>query len=390
MGFPFANPGRSNPISSMMENLHSVLSGQRDPISDLTRDLPWQGEGNNFADAIHDAYGPQAAMRNFWRQSPVNDGFSIVDSSTDLRGAANSLMSNDLRSSRELMSTLSKHFGGINIGRHNSHITKEEIGNYLVRAGDTISPRDRADLAMVAAKFETVKNADGRDNKGISFNDMAHFVVSNRQYDHFIMAHRENLRLQQENRALRDQLAQGSEKTDKPINSEQGRADGNVLTHRNGPKNHYLSEGTNMELSQEAFKKHYGISEDIDLLKFMPGKANDGKVPNFWSSAVSAGLGGRSDEGGLRWDDANNLSEVDKNFHRNLAQLADVYNKLPPQQQEEFFHNFARTQKPLMEAHGIKLLSVDNEKVQIHENGSTRYVDFIFSVGSPEKQLQWG
>ncbi len=143
-----------------------------------------------------------------------------------------------------------------------------------------------------------------------------------------------------------------------------------------------------MPLSQEEFKAHYGIPQNIDLTKFMRGKNNDGQVPNFWTSEVAAGLGGRDDNNNLRWDNPAH-HEASLDFQRNFAQLAEYFDKLPIHQQMEFTFNFARTQGEVLRSNGVSLLAADNEKIQIIENGATKYIDLVQDVDSDRKLLQW-
>jgi hypothetical protein len=90
----------------------------------------------------------------------------------------------------------------------------------------------------------------------------------------------------------------------------------------------------------------------------------------------------------LRWDKAD-YHDPALDFQRNFAQLAEYFDKLPPDRQVEFVFNFARTQGEVLRMHGVKLVAVDNEKIQINENGETYYVDVVQDVGSVKHLLQW-
>jgi hypothetical protein len=290
------------------------------------------------------------------------------------------------------MNTLDKHAGGINIGRHNEHITRDELKNYLVRVGDKISPQDKADLLLVMRDFNDIARADGKQGKGISYRDMAFFVIENQRDDRMLMMHRQNESLREQNARLRDELYQfdrGNERGDARPSTTSREDSSRVITEKTGDRGHYYAAGADLPLSQEEFKAHYGIPQNIDLLKFMRGKANDGKVPNFWTSEVAAGLGGRDENNNLRWDNATH-HEPSLDFQRNFAQLAEYFDRLPIDQQMEFTFNFARTQGEVLRSHGVALLAADNEKIQITESGVTKYIDLVQDVDSDRKLLQWG
>ncbi|MCC7531766.1 MAG: hypothetical protein IT342_24900 [Candidatus Melainabacteria bacterium] len=389
----FSLPGfRHDPDAHVVEDIRSNFSG-RDPIRDLTNRLGETDPSENiFADVVDRTYGRYGGDRNQWRRTaPIDDGFSIDFSNDryDRRFGNHQLELH--RTSRELMNTLDKHAGGINIGRHKDHITRDELNNYLIRVGDNISPQDKADLLLIMRDFNEITRADGKKGKGISYQDMATFVMLNQREDRMLMMHRQNERLREQNAKLRDELRQlgGDNKRGDTSPSAPSRKDSSkVITERKGDRGNYYAAGDDLPLSQEEFKAHYGIPQNIDLLKFMKGKANDGKVPDFWTSDVAAGLGGRDKNNNLRWDNASH-HEPSLDFQRNFAQLAEYFDRLPIEQQEEFTFNFARTQGAVLRAHGVSLLAVDNEKIQITERGTTKYIDLVQDVGSDRKLLQW-
>ncbi|MCC7531706.1 MAG: hypothetical protein IT342_24595 [Candidatus Melainabacteria bacterium] len=315
----FSLPGfRHDPVAHVVEDTRSTLSA-RDPIEDLTNAFGETDLSENiFADILDRTYGPSGGDRNQWRRTPaIEDGFSIDFSRdrSDRHYCHDSRSHNQEpefhRTSGELMNTLDKHAGKINIGRHNEHITRDELKNYLVRVGDNISPQDKADLLLIMRDFNNI-----------------------------------------------------------------------------GDKGHFYAAGADLPLSQEEFKAYYKIPHDMDLTKFMRGKDNDGKVPNFWTSAVAAGLGGRDDNNNLRWDNAG-YHEASLDFQRNFAQLAEFFDKLSLDKQEEFTFNFARTQSEVLRSNGVSLLAADNEKIHINEEGVTKVIDLVEKVGSDRKLLQW-
>ncbi|MBA3992537.1 MAG: hypothetical protein C0469_03350 [Cyanobacteria bacterium DS2.3.42] len=396
MVFHLPDP-RDTPVAHIAEEFHSALSG-RNPMRELTNGFHENDLVENiFADVIDNTYGRSGGERNSWRRSPaIQDDFGIDYSHDRFVRNENSEL---LRTSRQLMTTLDRHAGGINIGRHSDHITKNELRNYLTRVGDNISPQDKADLCLVMRDFDQIARADGKQGKGISYRDMAFYVMENQQDDRMIMMHRQNERLREQNARLREELdrgylggdqsgyGRGDDRGDyRPTNQ---RDSGRVITDKTGPNGHYRAEGADLPLSQEEFKAHYGIPQNIDLTKFMRGKNNDGTVPNFWTSEVAAGLGGRDDNNNLRWDNPAH-HEASLDFQRNFAQLAEYFDKLPIHQQMEFTFNFARTQGEVLRSNGVSLLAADNEKIQITESGVTKYIDLVQDVDSDRKLLQWG
>jgi hypothetical protein len=394
MVFHLPDP-RDTPAARVLEDIHSTLSGHNQ-LRELTNGFRENDPLENiFADVIDNTYGRSATDRNSWRRTAdIQDDFGI-DYSYD-RFVRNE-QPEMLRTSRQLMTTLDRHAGGINIGRHNDHLTKSELRNYLTRVGDNISPQDKADLCLVMRDFDQIARADGKQGKGISYRDMAAFVQENRLEDRMIMIQRQNDRLREQNARLREELDRGDaggyyrgdERGDYRPGTQNRQDSGRVITDKTGPNGHYRAEGTELPLSQEEFKAHYGIPQNIDLTKFMRGKNNDGQVPNFWTSEVAAGLGGRDDNNNLRWDNPAH-HEASLDFQRNFAQLAEYFDKLPIHQQMEFTFNFARTQGEVLRSNGVSLLAADNEKIQIIENGATKYIDLVQDVDSDRKLLQWG
>jgi hypothetical protein len=386
--FPGSN---HDPIANLVQNIHSTI-GRHDPVRELTNGFNFRDEADGiFGDVLESTYGRAGNQRDSWRRTPeIQDDFGI-DYSHD-RYIHNMRPEFD-RTSRELMRTLDKHSGGINIGRHSDSITRSELKNYLVRVGDNIAPQDKADLLLVMRDFDQISRSSGKDGgRGISYSDMAWYVVDNRRSDRAVLFDRQMDLMRNYYDTTRQGLDQWNQAEDFTETGARGGTQevGKIVTERNGPNNHYRVEGAELALSPEVFKRHYGITEDLDFLKFMPGKANDGKVPSFWESEVAAGLGGRDANGGLRWDNPNHHEELPLDFQRNFAQLAKYFDRVPIDKQEEFVLNFARTQEPLIRAHGGTLLAVDNEKIQIHMNGRTYYVDLVQDVGSSRKLLQWG
>lgn len=258
--------------------------------------------------------------------------------------------------------------------------------------GDNISPQDKADLFLIMRDFNDIARADGKQGKGISYRDMAFFVIENQRDDRMLMMHRQNESLRKQNARLRDELYQydsGYAPGDARQTASSRQDTSRVITERTGDKGHYYAAGADLPLSQEDFKAYYKIPQDIDLTKFMRGKDNDGKVPNFWTSEVAAGLGGRDDNNNLRWDNAG-YHEASLDFQRNFAQLAEFFDKLPLDKQEEFTFNFARTQGEVLRSNRVSLLAADNEKIHITEEGVTKVIDLVEKVGSDRKLLQWG
>ena len=388
MAFPVPD-FRHDPIAHVLEDIHSTLTGHN-PIRELARGLNQPDLSENvFAEVIDRTYGRSGADHNqFRRTAPIQDDFSI-DYSHDRNNAHQRPELN--RTSRELMTTLDRHSGGINIDRHNDSITRDELKNYLVRTGENISPQDKADLLLVMRDFDRIAKADGKQGKGITYRDMAFFVIENQRDDQMVMMQRQNERLREQNARLKDELnnSERGDRTDDNRPAQPTAQDSSrVITEKNGQKNHYYATGADLQLSQEEFKAHYGIPQNIDLTKFMRGKDNDGQVPNFWTSEVAAGLGGRDDNNNLRWDNAAHHDPA-LDFQRNFAQLAPYFDKLPLDQQMEFTFNFARTQSAVLSSHGVSLLAADNEKIQINEEGVTKYIDLVQDVDSDRKLLQW-
>ncbi|MGD9682120.1 MAG: hypothetical protein AB7W16_13120 [Candidatus Obscuribacterales bacterium] len=152
--------------------------------------------------------------------------------------------------------------------------------------------------------------------------------------------------------------------------------------------NHYFADGADIPLSQEEFKKHYGIPMNVDLLKFMPGKPNDGHVTDFSRAPVMGGLGGRKDDGTLKWNDPN-YHTLKYDFSRNLEQVFKYMQGMSEEQAKEFAFNFARTQQPLFAAHGYNLQAVENEKVFASGQEGSGWTDFVASIGDRDMRINW-
>lgn len=379
---------RNDPVSQAIENLHSNFAGH-DPIRELNRGFgPHEFVDNVFQDVINQTFGRGASERNNWRRLPeLQDDFSIDFSGDSFDRGWNRREPVELvRTSRELMNTLDRHASGINIGRHSDRLTKDELKNYIERVGNYISPQDKVDLMLILRDFKQIAGIDGR--KDISYRDMASYVMANREADRQIRQFRQEERNESYPTNEEWDWMKPSTRELPQGNARNQHADvSRIITSPNAPHDHFRVEGADIPLSQEAFKEFYGIPENIDLTKFMRTKPNDGQVPNFWTSKVAAGLGGR-DGNDLRWDKAD-YHDPALDFQRNFAQLAEYFDKLPPDRQVEFVFNFARTQGEVLRMHGVKLVAVDNEKIQINENGETYYVDVVQDVGSVKHLLQW-
>lgn len=114
-----------------------------------------------------------------------------------------------LRTSRELMATLDKHSGRISqcrkedfVGRYNDYITKAELKAYLVHFADRMDTQDRADLTIVLRDFARIARKDSREECGISYRDMAFFVLENQGNDRMTLLSRENNKLRATNQML--------------------------------------------------------------------------------------------------------------------------------------------------------------------------------------------
>ncbi|HEY9788272.1 MAG TPA: hypothetical protein V6D17_22980 [Candidatus Obscuribacterales bacterium] len=295
-------------------------------------------------------------------------------------------MSNQKLGANQNNPQASAHLSGINIGKDSKYIKPEELHNYLVRVGDKIDPQEKEDLLYVMRHFRQISDADGKKaGKGISFEDMNAYVVGNMYNDHIIELQRQYTILKQENAQLRG-LANRVERREAPPVSGRPGESGRVITDKL-PNGHYRAEGMDVPLSQEEFKRHYGIPQEIDLLKFMPGKPNDGTVPDYWSSGASVGLGGRMADGSLKWDHADR-HDLKYDFSRNFAQVFKYLQALPPEKQTEFAFNFARTQAHVFKANGYDLKIVDNEKVYA-EGETSGWTDFVQDVDSDHPLIQW-
>ena len=374
---------RNDHVVQAVEDIHSQISGH-DPIRELNRSHgPVDLAENVFQDVLEQTFGRNGLERNSWRRPPaIQDDFEI-DFSTDRQHRYHARQPVELvRTSQELMSTLDKYAGIINIEKHSDRITKDELKHFIERAGNILSPQDKADLMLIQANFKQIAGMDGR--KDISYRDMAFFVVASRESDRAIRAERQSER-NDDWSWMKPSERQGNPRENA---NREVQKPSRIVTSPNA-RDHFRVEGADLPLSQDEFKEHYGIPKEIDLTKFMRTKANDGQVPNFWTSKVAAGLGGRDESNDLRWNNPN-YHDPSLDFQRNFAQLSEYFDKLPPDQQVEFAFNFARTQGDVLRMHGVKLLAVDNEKIQIYEDGSTKYVDFVQDVGSVRHLLQWG
>lgn len=353
---------------------------------------------NPFDDILHATHGP-GAPRDFVRA--VNRSFSRAafdlnnltidfdgDGRTDFSRFGRSGFGAADRTSTELMGTLQSHWSGINIGRHKDYITHEELNNYLVRVGDRIKPEDRRDLEIIMRSFRRISDADGRKaDKGISYRDMSAYEFKNSAIDEIVLARRENQALKVENQRLRDELERRGENAQRPPEGGGGR----VITERNEHK-HYNASGADIPLSQKVFKRHYGIPDHIDLLKYMPGKDLKGEMPNF--SAIAGDLGGLGGHvieddpsSPLKWNTPE-FHSLKYDFSRNFAQVWPYLKALPIDKQEEFAFNFARTQVEVFKANGYELVTVDNEKVY-HTGKDVAWIDFVEKVGDPASKIQW-
>ena len=406
MVFP---PGH-DPVRHIVEDIHSALT-HHNPVREVVRDLHEHDVVDDiFASVLNDTYGRHSDYRSGWRRpAPIQDDF-YIDFSIDFsdrhdrrhdrhdrhnRRHDRDYMPVELnRTSSELMRTLHSHFDGMNIGKHRNAVTRDELRNYLVRVGDEISPQDKTDLLLVMRGFDRINRAAGREGKGITLQDMACYVMDNQRNDRLVMIERQNERLRETNAQLRDEIngrgqqVPGGRDGRDSRQSERTPADQTrVITERNGPREHYLATGSDLTLSQKAFEEHYGIKEKFDFLKFMPGKPNDGQVPNFWTGRIAEGLGGR-DDGVMRWDKPNH-HDLATDFQRNFAQLSDYFIKLPPDQQTEFTLNFARTQEALFRAHGATLLKAENETISFFQDGKVVTIDLVENVGKDTSRLHW-
>lgn len=306
--------------------------------------------------------------------------------------------------SYELMNTLDRHAPFINgadgfDGRgDNQYISKRELRNYLRDNRDAISPQDRKELTEILANFDRIASSDMRwdTGRGISGSDMNAFEDQNIFRDGYIEHRRDRY-------AQRDQYRGGPGQPDGPSRPDDRRPptdrppenpprprypNDRVMTETDPThNNHFRVEGDNMPLSQEEFKRFYNIPQDVDLLKFMNGKPNDGKVTDYWQAGVSVGLGGRKEDGSLKWNDPN-YHTLKYDFTRNLQQVMQYTNGMSEHDAKQFVFNFARTQGQVFDANGFKLLKVENETVTAFGEGQTGTTDFVGDIGTGNK-IQW-
>lgn len=374
-----------------------------DPIGDFANRVE-NGISNPFDDVVRDTFFSASAMHDRIRlEGPLSPGFALHDISIDFDDDIRDRRAPYVRhpetaypsaiaerTSSELMMTLNRHMSGINIGRHNDYVTREELHNYLVRVGDRINPQDRRDLEIIMGSFRRIADADGRKaGKGISYQDMNAYMEKNAINDQYIQTYRELREIRAENARLRELLEGRFDAAPHRSDGAGDRRDGRVITERRMDKNgHYFVDGADLPLSQEDFKRHYGIPMEIDLLKFMPGKPNDGQVTDYWTSGASVGLGGRTEDGRLKWEQPD-YHTLKYDFSRNFAQVFKYLQALPPEMQEEFAFNFARTQTAVFRANGYSLKVVENEKVFAQGAEHTGWTDFVQDIGSSEPRIQW-
>lgn len=299
--------------------------------------------------------------------------------------------------SYELMNTLDRHAPFINgadgfDGRgDNQYISKRELRNYLRENRNAISGQDRKELTEILANFDRIASSDKRwdTGRGISGDDMNAYEDQSIFRDGYIEHRRDRY-------ARRDEYAQprpgddrGQPPTDRPPEAPRPRYPNDRVMTETDPAhhNHFRVEGDNMPLSQEEFKRFYNIPQDVDLLKFMNGKQNDGKVTDYWQAGVSVGLGGRKDDGSLKWNDPN-YHTLKYDFSRNLQQVMHYTNGMSEHDAKQFVFNFARTQMPVFESNGFKLLKVENETVTAFGEGAVGTTDFVGDIGTNNK-IQW-
>lgn len=293
------------------------------------------------------------------------------------------------KTSHELMDSLEKHAAFINNGKDRNHITRKELENYLKRAGERLSPEERANLVQVLINFDDIAKADGKDKgKGISYRDLNAYEWQNHRRDAMIQYHRDFRSMHEELAQMKAELAafKGGDNTNQSRN--EGSDNGRVITETRPDKNgHFYVDGADIALSQEKFKRHYGIPQEIDLLKFMPGKTNDG-VTDYWQSPVTVGLGGRKPDGELKWNDPN-YHTLKYDFSRNFAQVFKYTQGMNEEQQKEFAFNFARTQMAVFKANGFELHKVENEKVYSSGEGVSDWTDFVQDIGGKDPKINW-
>ena len=289
----------------------------------------------------------------------------------------------------EVMNTLDRHAAFMNVGKDREHITRKELENYLKREGRHMNPEDRADLMEVLVNFDNIAAADGRSRgKGISSRDVDTVIMREGRRERLYQAYGGMFEsLHKQLRDMQNELAsmRGEGRNDAP---QAHNPNDRVITDKQA-NGHFAVEGKeNIPLSQEEFKRHYGIPQEVDLLKYMPGKQNDGKVTPFWESPVTVGLGGRLEDGGLKWEDPN-YHTLKYDFSRNFAQIFQYSKGMNEDQQKEFAFNFARTQQTVFAANGFDLQKVDNEKVYSAGEGTEGWTDFVQDIGGTDSKINW-
>lgn len=296
------------------------------------------------------------------------------------------------RTSRELMDTLDRHRPFVSDG---AYVDKRDLRDYLRDNRDILSPRDRRNLIEVLGNFDRIASSDGRRDsaRGISSSDMNAFVEQNRNRDRIIEQ-------RQDRRRPYDRYPDGTPVPDVRRSGDDPRyapsdrgprsryPNDRVMTETDpAHNNHFRVVGENIPLSQEEFKRFYNIPQEIDLLKFMNGKPNDGQVTDFWEAGVAGGLGGRKADGSLKWNDPN-YHTLKYDFTRNLQQIQKYSQGMNEHEMKQFMFNFARTQVPVAESNGYKFSKVENETVTASGEGQTSTVDFVQDIGT-RNIIQW-
>lgn len=325
------------------------------------------------------------------------------------------------RSPRRAAETLALHAGSMNADGDPTHLSRRELEQYLIQNGNRIHPQEAADLGFVLDNFDKFAGADGNnDPRGITGRDIdtarrRDYPARSRSLESWDRQEQrqqaEQIRmLQMQLEYLRMMLMAMAARQPMPESMGQGPSQerfpgraidnyGNRSVRSNGSdrvitrtrperNNHYFAEGADIPLSQEAFKQHYGIPMNVDLLKFMPGKPNDGKVTDFSQAPVMGGLGGRKDDGTLKWNDPN-YHTLKYDFSRNLEQVFEYMQGMSEEQAKEFAFNFARTQQPLFAAHGYNLQMVENEKVFASGREGSGWTDFVASIGDRDMKINF-
>lgn len=299
--------------------------------------------------------------------------------------------------SRELMDTLDRHRPFIS---GDGYVDKRDLRDYLRDNRDVISPRDRKNLVEVLANFDRIASSDGRRDtyRGISSGDMNAYVDQNYMRDAYLEHRRDRNDQRDHYRDGTPVPPPGRDRGEDPRYAPTDRnprpryPNDRVMTETDPThNNHFRVEGDNIPLSQEEFKRFYNIPQDVDLLKFMNGKPNDGKVVDYWQAGVSGGLGGPKDpnhpELGLKWNDPN-YHTLKYDFSRNLQQVMQYTRGMSEHDAKQFVFNFARTQVPVAESNGYKFNVVENETVTATGEGRTGTTDFVQDIGT-KNIIQW-